>query len=54
LADAIVSMYDRLNLVYKFAKMGNDQKMMDAYYGIIFELNLLIEAYGLREMVKIN
>jgi len=54
MADSIVTMYDKFNLIYKFAKMGDNQLMVDAYYGIVFELNLLIESYGLREMVKIK
>lgn len=47
-------MYTRMDLIYKFAQMENNKVMMDAYSGIIFELNLLIESYGLREMTKIN
>jgi hypothetical protein len=54
LADEIVTMYIRMDLIYKFAKMENNQVMMDAYSGIMWELNLLIEAYGLKEMCKIN
>jgi hypothetical protein len=54
LADKIVDMYDRLNLVYKFAVMGNDQTMMKAYNGMLVELELLIRVYGLREMTKID
>jgi hypothetical protein len=54
LADEIVNMYVKLDLIYKFAKMEKDEVMMKAYSSIMWELNLLIEAYGLREMVKIN
>jgi hypothetical protein len=54
LADQIVEMYTRMDLIYKFAKMENNKVMMDAYSGIIFELNLLIESYGMKEMTKIN
>jgi hypothetical protein len=54
MADSIVSMYDRLNIVYKFAVAENNKVMVDSYNGIMFELNLLIESYGLREMTKIN
>ena len=54
MADNIVEMYDRLNLVLKFATGEDNKVMMDAYSGIVWELNLLIETYGLREMTKIN
>ena len=54
LADQIIEMYTRMDLIYKFAKMEDNKLMMEAYNGIMFELNLLIEAYGMREMVKIN
>ena len=54
LADKIVDMYDRLKLVYDFAVMGKDEAIMRAYNGPLFELNLLIETYGLRELTKIN
>jgi hypothetical protein len=53
-ADEILSMHKRLSIVLGFAKMNNNQVMIDAYSPIIWELDLLIEAYGLREMVKIN
>ena len=54
LADSIVSMYDRSNLVYKFAVSKDDKEVMNAYNGMIWELNLLIETYGLRKMIKID
>jgi hypothetical protein len=54
MADRIVEMYDRFNLILKFATGEDNKVMIDAYSGIVWELNLLIEAYGLREMTKIN
>jgi hypothetical protein len=54
IADSIVEMYDRLNLVFKFATAEGNQTKIDAYSGMIWELNLLIESYGLREMTKID
>lgn len=54
MADAIIEMYDRLNITYKLALAEDNQTIIETYSGIIWELNLLIEAYNLREMVKIK
>ena len=54
LADKIVDMYDRLKLVYDFAVLDNNERMMNAYNGMLVELELLIRVYGLREMIKIS
>jgi hypothetical protein len=54
MADKIVEMYDKFDLLFKFAKMEDDLERMNTYSTITWELNLLIEAYGLREMVKIK
>jgi hypothetical protein len=53
MADKIVDMYDRMDLIRKFYVMNNDDKAL-VYSGILWELELLIKAYGLREMVKIS
>lgn len=54
LADELISMYTRMKIILDLARMENNQVMIDAYSGIVFELELLIEAYGMKEMVKIN
>ena len=54
LMDQMIQMYDKMYLAYNFAKMENDEIKMRAYDGVMFELNLLISAYGMREKVKIN
>jgi hypothetical protein len=54
MADKIVEMYDRMKLIYDFAVMGKDEQMQRAYSGILTELEILIEAYQLREMIKIK
>ena len=54
LVDQIVGMYDRFKLVYDFAAMGKDEQMQRAYSGILTELEILIAAFGLREMTKIK
>lgn len=54
LADRIVDMHTRFKLIYDFAKAAGDQDKASLYYGILFELELLIEGYGLKELVKIN
>lgn len=54
MADAIVEMYNRMNVIYKLACAEDDNEMILAYGGIVVELELLIEAYGLKEMTKIN
>jgi hypothetical protein len=54
MADKIVEMYTKFDLILKFAKGENNQVMIDAYSGIVWELELLINAYGLKEMTKIN
>jgi hypothetical protein len=54
LADKIVEMYDKMNLIYKLALAEDNKEMIQAYGGVIWELNLLIGTYGLREMTKIN
>lgn len=54
LADSMINMYTKMDLVLKFARMNNNKEMIDAYSPIVWELNLLIETYGLREMVKID
>jgi hypothetical protein len=54
LADNIVNAHLKFDLLYKFAKAEGDEQMMAAYQGIAWELNLIIETYGLREMTKIN
>ena len=54
MADAIVEMHTRFDTILKFARTDNNQTMIDAYSGIVWELELLISAYKLREMTKIN
>jgi hypothetical protein len=54
MADRIVDLHHKFDLLLKFAKMEADEEMTAAYSGIVWELELLIETYGLREMVKIN
>ena len=54
MADAIVEMYNRMNLIYKLAVAEDNKEVMQAYNGIVVELELLIQAYGLKEMTKIN
>jgi hypothetical protein len=54
LADSIVEMHRKLDIVYKLAVSENNTEVMNAYSGIVWELELLINAYKLREMVKIN
>jgi len=54
LADDIVNMYTKFDLLYRFAKMDGDEQMMADFQGIVWELNLIIEAYKFRDMVKIN
>jgi hypothetical protein len=54
MAYSIVEMYDRMKLVYDFAVMGKDEARQRAYSGILTELEILIEAYSLRKMTKIN
>jgi hypothetical protein len=54
IAEDIVNMYTKFDLLYRFAKMDGDEQMMADYQGICWELNLIIESYGSREMTKIN
>jgi hypothetical protein len=54
LADNIVTAHHKFNLLYKFAKMEDNEQMMADFQGIAWELNLIIEAYGFRDMTKIN
>jgi hypothetical protein len=54
MADAIVEMHLRMDTILKLARADNNQVMIDAYSGIVWELELLIDAYKLREMTKIN
>lgn len=54
LADELVMMHNRMKLILDFAKMDKNQVLIDAYSGIVWELDLLISAYGMQEMVKIN
>ena len=54
MADRIVEMHTKMDLILKFARAENNQVMIDAYAPIVWELELLMNAYGLREMVKIN
>ena len=53
MADKIVDMYDRMDLIRKFYVMENNDRAL-VYSGILWELESLIKAYGLRQMVKIN
>ena len=54
IADDIVTMHHKFNLLYKFAVMAGDEQMMADFQGIVWELELIIDAYGFKEMVKIN
>ena len=54
MADRIVDMHTKMDIILKLARAENNQVMINAYAGIVWELELLIGAYGLREMVKIN
>jgi len=53
-ADEIIGMYTRMKLILDFARMEDNKLMIDAYSGIVWELELLIDAYNLKEMTKIN
>ena len=52
LADELVSMYIRMDIILKLARAEENKLMIDAYSGIVWELELLIETYGLKEMIK--
>jgi hypothetical protein len=54
LADDIVNMHNKFDLLYRFAKMDGDEQMMADFQGIVWELNLIIEAYGFKDITKIN
>jgi hypothetical protein len=54
IAEDVINMYNKFDLLYRFAKMDENEQMMADYQGIVWELNLIIEAYGFREMTKIN
>jgi hypothetical protein len=54
LADKLVGMYDKMNIIYKLALAEDNKVMIQAYGGVMWELNLLIESYKLREMTKID
>jgi hypothetical protein len=54
LADELISMYTRFSIILNMARMENNQVMIDAYSGIIWELELLIDSYGMKEMTKLN
>lgn len=52
LADKIMDMYTKFDLLLKFARMDEDEQMIADFSGIVWELELIIETYGLREMTK--
>jgi hypothetical protein len=54
LADELISMYTRFSIILNMARMEKNQVMIDAYSGIVWELELLIDTYGMKEMTKIN
>ena len=54
MADRIMEMYTKFNVILKLAKAEKNQLKIDAYSGIVWELDLLIKAYGIKEMIKIN
>jgi hypothetical protein len=54
IADDIVNLHHKFDLLYRFAKMDGDEQMMADFQGIVWELNLIIESYGFKEMTKIN
>lgn len=54
LADSLINLYTRSKLVLDFAKMENDQARIDAFSPLVWELELLIKTYGLKELVKID
>lgn len=53
-ADRVVSMHIRFKLILDMARLHNDKVMEDAYSGIVTELEILIDAYKLRELIKID
>jgi hypothetical protein len=54
IADKIVDMWYKYDLLLKFARMEDNEQMIGDFSGLVWELELLIEAYGFKEMVKIN